>query len=141
MAHPAFFVSAKPKLTETMKQLSNILGGLMLISLFVFITGCEYDHPVPEPLPDVVSFSDNLIPYFNASCNYAGCHNAGGEAPDLTPENAYGAIMDGNYINLDNPEESLFYTKVATGGSMAPYSTPGNTALVLAWIKAGALDN
>jgi len=119
----------------------NILGGLMLISLAVFVTGCEYDHPVPEPLPDVVSFSGDIMPYFNASCNFSGCHNTGGEAPDLTADFAYGALMDGNYINLENPEESLLYTKVATGGSMAPYSTPGNTALVLAWIKAGALDN
>lgn len=113
----------------------------MLISLMVFISGCEYDHPVPEPLPDVVSFSDNLIPYFNASCNYAGCHNTGGEPPDLTADNAYSALMDGGYVDLENPEQSSLYTKVATGGSMAPYSTPGNTALVLAWIKAGALDN
>lgn len=124
-----------------MKRLISIFNGLVIIGLLAFLSGCEYDYPVPEPLPDVVSFSNNILPFFSSSCAFAGCHNTGGESPDLTAENAYSALMSTNQINLENPEESLLYTKIASGGTMAPYSTPANTALVLAWIKDGAQNN
>lgn len=124
-----------------MKRQITLLLILGMTGLALTMPGCKYDHPVPEPLPENVSFSEDVIPYFNASCNYAGCHNTGGVSPDLTPEFAYEDLLAKNQINLDNPEESILYVKIAPGGSMEPYSKPAETAMVLAWIKDGALDN
>lgn len=124
-----------------MKNLATILIPLAISALLVFMSACEYDKPVIAEIEGEVSFSEDIIPYFNASCNYAGCHNTGGVSPDLTPENAYADLFDKNQIDLDNPEQSSLYTKIAPGGSMANYSTPNETAMVLAWIEAGAENN
>lgn len=125
-----------------MKTLSGLFLALFLGVLLSYTTSCDYDHPVPEQISlDSISFSANLIPYFNASCNMSGCHNAGGIPPDLSPENAYQDLLAKNQINLSLPENSKLYKKVATGGSMEPYSTPAQTAMVLAWIKQGAKNN
>jgi hypothetical protein len=124
-----------------MKRLFIILTAVTMTGLALLMPGCKYDHPVPEPLPENVSFSEDVVPYFNKSCNYAGCHNTGGVAPDLTPEFAYDDLFAKNQINLDNPEESILYVKIAPGGSMEPYSKPAETAMVLAWIKDGAPNN
>ncbi|HOH99299.1 MAG TPA: hypothetical protein PLE85_02060 [Bacteroidales bacterium] len=125
-----------------MRRLSMIIPVVVIGFMIGMTTGCDYDHPVPEQISlDSVSFSANLIPYFNASCNMAGCHDAGGIPPDLTPENAYQDLFAKNQVNLAIPENSKLYRKVATGGSMEPYSKPAETAMVLAWIKQGAKNN
>ncbi len=114
----------------------------ILISGLIAFTSCEYDSVKPETgnLPDTVSFTNDLIPIFNASCNMSGCHGTGNTPPDLTPANAYNALTSGGYVNIADPEASPLYTSMSTG-SMKPFSKPSETALVLAWIKQGALNN
>lgn len=109
--------------------------------LLMWISSCaNYEKPVGEPLEDV-SFSENIIPYFETSCAYAGCHNTGGIPPDLTEDFAYASLNAGGYIDTDNPAQSLLYTKIAEGGSMERYSTPQDTQMVLQWIEEGAENN
>ena len=109
--------------------------------ILMWITSCAYyEKPGEEPIQDV-SFSEDLIPYFETSCAYAGCHNTGGIPPDLTEEFAYVSLTTGGYIDTDNPEQSLLYTKIAEGGSMERYSTPRDTQMVLQWIIEGAENN
>lgn len=97
----------------------------------------EYDEPV---IPDTVSFSNDIMPIFNKSCNTAGCHSAGGFDPDLSPGAAYGNLTTGGYIDTDNPEGSTLYLSI-TSGSMNFYAQPGDADLILEWIKDGAKDN
>ena len=109
--------------------------------ILMWISSCaNYEKPGEKPIVDV-SFSEDLIPFFETSCAYAGCHNSGGIPPDLTEESAYASLTNGGYIDTDNPEQSLLYTKIAEGGSMESFSTPRDTQMVLQWIIEGAENN
>lgn len=119
---------------------SLIAGILFLLTVLV---SCEYEHPEDEIIIPgyTVSFSKEIIPYFNASCNMSGCHSAGGIKPDLTPANAYTSLFAHNQIDTISPENSILYKKIKTGGSMSNYSTTSKTNMVLTWIKQGAKNN
>lgn len=113
----------------------------IVLAGFVFCS-CEYEWIQPEkaPIPTEVSFSTDIIPIFDNGCNTGVCHGAGATPPDLTPSNAYNALLDGGYVNTDTPESSSLYTSMATG-SMKNYTTPGDEDLILAWITQGAKNN
>lgn len=116
---------------------------LVFIVLAGFVlSSCEYEWIQPEktPVPTEVSFSNDLIPIFDNGCNTGVCHGAGATAPDLTPANAYNALMDGGFVNTDTPEASSLYTTMATG-TMKNYTTPGDEDIVLGWIQQGAKNN
>lgn len=113
-----------------------ILFGLLVLS------SCEYEKRElvdEEDLPDVVNFQEHIIPIFNQSCNSSGCHG-GTVPPDLTPENAYSDLINGNYLDLESPENSKLYVKI-TEGSMAVYSNDLQAAFILKWVSQGAEDN
>lgn len=130
-----------------MKKISYIQIALALL-MTLFLSQCYYDQIVYEEpeLPDdiEVSFLNEIIPIFNASCNTSGCHNTGGIAPDLSPSKAYNALISGNYIDLDAPENSELYQWMAGNrGLSMPISGPNAiyNATVLQWIKQGAKNN
>lgn len=123
--------------------------GIILVSAAVFLlTGCYKDKTVifdtGEEVTRTVTFSNDLISIFNSSCNGSGCHAAGNKAPDLTAANSYNALMAGNYINVDNPQNSELYLWM-TGKKGTPMPVSGINkdfnALILAWIKQGAQNN
>ncbi len=133
------------KKTKTMKQKSRFIHTVLSLSLAAFVlifTGCEYDYVEPdnEPIATKVSFSADVVPIFNSSCNFSGCHSAGAVSPDLTPGNAYASLFSTNMIDKENPAGSELYSAI-NKGSMKKYSTPDKTKLILAWISQGALDN
>lgn len=114
--------------------------------VLVLLAGCKYDEILPEePDPGVVySFSKDIMPMFNQGCNTPGCHVPNGPKPDLSPANAYNALINGNYINLTNPEASELYQWMkGTRKIPMPLSGPnaGWNSLVLAWITQGAKNN
>ena len=114
---------------------------ILLVSgvLVLFMTQCVFEE-IPEPVvPDNVSFSEDIMPIFNANCNSSSCHDLGGIAPDLSPQNAWSALQDG-YINTTDPTASLLVTSM-DGGSMAPYSSAQDIATIVQWIKDGAPNN
>lgn len=116
--------------------------------LLFIMNACYYDQvlPIEEPVGDVgdVSFSADIIPIFNKSCNAAGCHNAGGQKPNLTAGSAYTSLINGGYINSGNPESSELYMWMK-GNRALPMPPSGSdatyNATVLAWIEQGALNN
>jgi hypothetical protein len=118
---------------------------LLIISLLAVMgwQSCQYDwvDPIDPVIPDVVSFSADIIPIFNRSCNNVGCHAAGGVAPDLSPANAWADLFAEEQIDLAVPENSILYKKCATGGSMAKYTQAGDAEIILKWIQEGALNN
>ena len=127
-----------------MKKLSVLPIGLAFI-LMILYTQCTWDIFVYEPEPvENVSFSMDIIPIFDASCNTSGCHNTGGTAPDLTAGNAYDELQNGGYIDIDSPADSELYQWM-TGNRSIPMPLSGPdaeyNAKVLQWIEEGALDN
>lgn len=115
---------------------------------FFSLSGCYKDETViiktEEEITRDVSFANDIIPIFNSSCNSSGCHNSGGKAPELIGSKAYNSLINGGYINTGLPESSELYlwmngekgTPMPTSGINSDYN-----ALVLAWIKQGALNN
>ena len=111
------------------------------------VTGCYYD----EVIPDVevytgaeVTWSGDIIPIFNASCNSAGCHAPGDVAPDLTSANGYNALVNGEYLNIQDPEQSELYQWVkGNRATTMPISgtDPQIVSAVLLWIQQGAQNN
>jgi hypothetical protein len=126
------------------KKIYGFLAGLAMLLLFgcyknktvIFDTGAEITRPV--------SFSQDIIPIFNSSCNVSGCHASAGKSPDLSAANAFSSLTVGSYLNTDAPEGSSLYQWM-TGKKTTPMPVGGinkdYNALVLAWIKQGAQNN
>ncbi|KAF0202882.1 MAG: hypothetical protein FD170_1459 [Bacteroidetes bacterium] len=116
---------------------------MVLSALFLLVlAGCEYEVVEPDraPVTEEVLFSEKIIPIFNTSCNFSGCHSAGAVPPDLTPGGAYASLMDLNQIDTVNPANSILYKSMTTG-SMKNYSNAAQAKLILAWITQGAKNN
>lgn len=109
------------------------------------MTGCYYDRiPTPSKIDREVSFTADIIPIFNKSCNSAGCHNSGGIKPDLSAANALGSLSDDGYINTANPVKSILYETMTGAQTQMPPSgklPETDISLVLAWIEQGAVNN
>ncbi|MDH4091642.1 MAG: hypothetical protein OEV74_14330 [Cyclobacteriaceae bacterium] len=115
---------------------------LIAIAISGALVSCTYEELIPPKVevPDSVKFSANIIPIFNTSCNSVGCHSKSGIPPDLTEANAYNSLIFFGYVDTDVPESSILYEKITTG-SMKDNATDQDRALILEWIKQGALDN
>jgi hypothetical protein len=128
-----------------------IATALILASAtMLFISGCykvtTLVNTNEEEVTRPVSLNDDIIPVFVASCSKSGCHNSGGIKPDLSPDKVYSTLINGNYVDLSNPENSVIYLwmtgKKATSMPVGEANNPGNiNQLVLAWIKQGAKNN
>jgi len=118
------------------------VGLIGLISLFTF--SCEWSkvEPIDEgQLPEVISFSDHIIPIFESKC--ITCHG-GTVSPDLRRESAYFELTAGGLITEDdpsNPDNCFFYQKISGSGSMAQYASDLDRAYIYKWISQGAEDN
>ena len=132
-----FFSNFRKK--TTMRLIKTLL--LIVLAGFILVS-CEYEWIQPEkkPIPETVSFSNDIIPIFNNGCNTSVCHGPGSKPPDLSPDNAYNSLMDGGYVDTTTPEASILYTSMKSG-SMKFYTTPGDEDLILAWIEQGAENN
>ena len=126
----------------------NIVGIISMAIVVLLLSGCYKDKTVVfdtgDEITRTVTFTSDIIPIFNSSCNGSGCHNSGGKSPDLTASNAYNALMSGNYINLGDPQNSELYQWI-TGKRGTPMPVSGIikdfNARILAWIKQGANNN
>ena len=119
----------------------------LLAATIFFLSGCYKDKTVildEAAVTKTVSFSKDLIPILNKSCNTSGCHSSGGQTPNLAEANAFNSLSVGNYYSKSAPESSLIYLKL-TGKKGTPMPVSGvnkeYAALVLAWIKQGANNN
>ena len=119
----------------------------LLAAVILLFTGCYKDKTVlldEAAVTKTVSFSKDIIPIFNKSCNTSGCHSSGGQAPNLAETSALNALTVGNYFSKSAPESSIIYLKM-TGKKGTPMPVSGvnkdYAALILAWIKQGANNN
>ena len=128
-----------------MKKIISIGIGIFLLT--VFVPACYQDiiSPGADPNgpPQYVSFSGDLIPIFNKSCNMSGCHDATpSHAPSLVPDKAYNALVNGGFVNTAVPTDSKIYT-VCKSGQMPPTGAlpASDTQKILDWIRNGAPNN
>jgi len=118
------------------KFFRNYLVAFMFPALLMaLLVSCEYETIEVDTVGSV-TFSQDVLPIFS-KCT--GCHS-GALPPNLTPANAFNAIVPA-FVNLSNPAQSSIYTKPAPTGNHPVKYTPGEAAIVLAWIEQGALNN
>ncbi len=116
---------------------------LLMCICLVILSACEYDYVKYEitPAPDNVSFSNDIMPIFNSSCNMGGCHNGSGPSPDLTPAGAYDDLFAENLIDTISPANSQLVIKLNGPGTHDGRSEPQQRVLIEGWIEQGAKDN
>jgi hypothetical protein len=123
------------------KLISSILS---LLVLAMVLNACYYDEVVVfQGLPTNVSFKNDVMPILSQNCSNTGCHDAvPAHAPSLVQDKAYNALINGGFINTNEPDKSNLYTTMLTGG-MPPSGPLGTNDLkiILGWITDGAKNN
>jgi hypothetical protein len=121
---------------------------LVAIVLVLALNSCEssYIHfddegtfikdTISNPV-DTIYFGEEILPLLQNNCG--SCHFAGTE-PDLESPDLYTNLINGNYLNLTNPENSTFFT-LPDPGHADDYLNPEEHVLIVKWIEQGALEN
>jgi len=127
-----------------MKNLLKYTGLLLLV--IIGLSGCYKDIVIPQLAsdpdgpPQPVSFSTELKPLLAAKCTDAGCHVTGAHKPYLTPDISYTQIVNGGFVNLALPKESILYKNIY--GEMSQYiSSSADKQKIYDWIRNGAPNN
>jgi len=129
---------------HTLKIISSIL-----IALTVVMAGCYKTTTLlvdnTPAITATVSFSSDVVPLLTANCAKSGCHN-GSVAPDLSSANAYNSLVNGNFVNVSTPANSLVYLwltgKEPATMPLGASNNPSNiNGYILAWITQGAKNN
>jgi hypothetical protein len=119
----------------------------MIVTLLVLsLTGCYKDTLLPEAAvdpdgpPQAVSYNTDLKPLLNTKCGLSGCHVSGAHKPYMTSDVSYQQIVNGGYVNLIVPKQSIIYTKL--NGEMREYMPSAtDRQKVYDWIRNGAPNN
>ncbi len=127
-----------------MKRIKIYTG--MLVFIVIGLTGCYKDVVIPQLAvdpdgpPKQVSYNTELKTLFATKCTDAGCHVTGAHKPYLTADVSYSQIVNGGFVNLALPKESILYKLVY--GEMSQY-IPSSTdkQKVYDWIRNGAPNN
>jgi len=99
-----------------MKRLLMYIG--VILTMGVIFSSCykEIIKPQlaedPDGPPKQVSFKAELAPLFNANCAKSGCHVSGAHKPYLETDNSYQQIINGGFVNLALPKESILYKNI-----------------------------
>ena len=129
---------------KTKTKLKQMIGKLLLaIALSgIGLASCTYHTNDYDPcvLPVEVSFEEDIIPIFEASCNDGGCHN-GTIPPNLTRDVAYASLVGGGYVVPGTPAEDNSLYQVIDGGSMDGYATDCERTFIKQWLDEGAENN
>lgn len=115
---------------------------ILTVAAISLLSGsCYYDQIPIEPVPDTISYNEDIQPIFNQSC--VQCHTTGGINPDLTAGNSYNALLNGGYVIPSNAEGSPLYQSLIGNPQMPPGAplSQDKIDLVKKWINDGALNN
>ncbi|NOU61912.1 hypothetical protein [Marinifilum caeruleilacunae] len=117
-------------------QKSKFVHLITILATLLCFVSCEYDtiefDEVVIPPDQEVTFSGDILPIFTAKC--VECHD-GSIKLDLREANAYNALINGGYIDTDNPSSSELYETVNGGHGSA---SQAEKQLILEWITRGA---
>ncbi len=129
-----------------MKQLTIYLGLILIMAMGISLTGCYKDVILPDVAvdpdgpPQAVSFKNDLAPIFNSKCALSGCHVSGAHKPFLPTTTSYQEIVNGGFVNIIVPKESILYKKI--NESMKEYiPSASERQKVYDWIRNGAPNN
>lgn len=127
-----------------MNKPNQFLFLIMVISIFVlFLPSCQYDFvEIDKPdLQDTVKFSEEIVPIFITN-KCTSCHQSNYTEVDFTEQKAFQTIVPA-LIDTIQPELSKIYTYPAPASSQHQFKkyTPAEAALVLTWLKQGAINN
>ena len=129
-----------------MKHIKIYMGLIFIMIMGITLIGCYKDIIMPDAAvdpdgpPQAVSYKTDLAPLFNSKCAISGCHLAGAHKPDLPTATSYQSIVNGGFVNIIVPKESLLYK--AVNGSMKEYiPSATDRQKVYDWIRNGAPNN
>ena len=129
--------------TENKKQ---VLVAILIVTSACFFSCKKKTAPTPtQTLPAIVSFSNDIMPVFNAHCITSGCHVGGSPSAglNLSQSVAYSQLFTKHEIDTTNASNSNLYIEVAsgqmpqTGGKLSDY----NIGLIQKWIQQKAKNN
>lgn len=127
-----------------MKRIILYVGTIVIAGLL--LSGCYKDIIKPELVadpdgpPQPVAFKTELAPLFSTNCALAGCHVSGAHKPYLATDLSYQQIVNGGFVNIALPKESILYK--AVNGEMAQYiPSRADRQKVYDWIRNGAPNN
>ena len=125
------------------------IGFLLAFAFMLTISGCTKTTSViidnSLAVTGTVSFAKDLQPILTKTCATSGCHS-GSVSPNLSETTAYVALTGGKLINTAIPESSDMYLwltgKRSPAMPLGGANNPSNlNAIMLAWIKQGAINN
>ena len=129
-----------------MKKITIYLGLILIMIMGISITGCYKDIIMPDAVvdpdgpPQAVSYKNDLAPIFNSKCALSGCHVSGSRKPFLSTTISYQEIVNGGFVNIIVPKESIL--NKAVNGSMKEYiPSATDRQKVYDWIRNGAPNN
>jgi cytochrome c553 len=128
-----------------------------LVFMLMFLTACKHQpvivgDPDPDPTnipcdPDTVYFENDILPLLQASCAYAGCHDAATAQDGVNLTNYFSIIQTGD-IKPGNPNGSDLYEVITENDPDKRMPPPPNnplsaaqTQLIFTWIQQGAKNN
>ena len=110
-----------------------LITGMFAVALF--LGSCEKVVYPPIEVPDTVSYSLDIQPIWDSKCT--DCH---GINPDLSPDVSYNNLINGGYINTEDPPESELMKKLYSGSHDAR-ALEEEKLLILKWIELVAENN
>jgi hypothetical protein len=127
-----------------MKRL--LIYSCLILTFGIGLSGCykeiiKPELPVdPNAPPKQVSYNNELKPLFDKSCTDVGCHVSGSHKPYLTTDVSYLQIVNGGFVNLALPKQSILYKQIY--GDMGEHiPSAANKQKVYDWIRNGAPNN
>ena len=111
------------------------------------LTGCYKDVILPDAAVDpdapaqAVSFKTDIAPFVASHCALSGCHVTGtSHKPFMATPGSYGQIVNGGYVNVLIPKQSILYIKI--NGDMKEYIPSAvDRQKIYDWIRNGAPNN
>jgi hypothetical protein len=145
-----FFYSHRLSQPNNKFRMKNKIQKVLIGCFGLLLISCYYDEVVvipeattpEEPIPDVISFKDNVQPLFNASC--ISCHK-GSTDPVLEANVSYANLING-YVVKGDANASILYKALLNNDGIPLMPPDGKWSdnkinLVKGWIDQGALDN
>ena len=112
--------------------MKRIVFPVLFAAVILIAQGCEKYVVVIESNFD--TYTTSVQPIFTSSCALSNCHN-GSVDPNLTDGSSYVALTSGNYVDIQDPEESVLIKQLKGGHG---YISQSDIETLLAWIQAGA---
>ena len=110
------------------------------------LTGCYKDVILPDAAVDIdappqaISFKTDIAPMVNTKCALSGCHDIGGHKPYMATPGSYEQIVNGGFVNILIPKQSILYKEI-NGDMKENIPSAADRQKIYDWIRNGAPNN